>query len=52
MASREPKLNLAEALHELDLDMTKHGNEYDRRDMARMGKVQEMRVSANFESRI
>jgi hypothetical protein len=26
-------------------DLVKHGNSYDRRDMARMGKIQEMRAS-------
>lgn len=26
-------------------DLAKHGNENDKRDMARMGKIQEMRVS-------
>jgi hypothetical protein len=32
-------------------DLVKHGNSYDRRDMARMGKIQEMRASfANLQS--
>lgn len=45
MVAEEPKFSLAEALNDLDLDLTKHGNKHDRWDMARMGKIQEMRAS-------
>lgn len=30
-------------------DLVKYGNEEDKRDMARMGKIQEMRVSISFK---
>lgn len=32
-------------------DLVKYGNEEDKRDMARMGKIQEMRVSIFFPKR-